>query len=147
MASSTPESAVPAARPRVAVAAVVMRATQVLLVGSHRAGIEGYWGFPGGKLEFGETLFQAAERELLEETGVAAVAREVLTAVDVLVGEAVRPRAHFVLIATLCEYQAGEPVAADDAESAGWFPFDRLDSLPLYPSVSAIVELARQRSS
>ncbi|WP_256388415.1 NUDIX domain-containing protein [Lutimaribacter pacificus] len=42
----------------------------------------GLWGFPGGKIDQGEPLFDAAIRELAEETGVSAEPLRVITALD-----------------------------------------------------------------
>lgn len=133
-------------RPVVAVLAVVIRGDQVLLVQRANSPDAGFWGFPGGKVEFGETLKQATERELLEETGVIAKAQEVLGAVDVLVpasdGEM---QHHFVLIALRCDWQNGEPLAADDALDARWVALDELDkALPLSRDVASIAQRAAQ---
>ncbi len=67
-------------RPRIrVVAAVVMREGRVLLTRRPPGGPLGLlWEFPGGKLEPGETVEQALERELREELGVRITAREVL---------------------------------------------------------------------
>lgn len=61
----------------VAVAALVRNAQdQILLVHSPR----GDWEFPGGQVEEGETLTQALQREILEETGVSASVGALLNA-------------------------------------------------------------------
>ena len=119
-------------RPVPAVVAVVLREDEVLLVRRANPPYVGYWGFPGGKIEAGETIEAAAVRELAEETAVRAEAGRVLTAFDVLDhdgnGRLVR---HFVLIAVLCRWISGEPVAADDALEARWFrPLDLDEALP-----------------
>jgi len=57
-------------RPRVAVGAVVFKGGDVLLVQRGQPPAEGTWAIPGGSVRIGETLPQAAEREILEETGV-----------------------------------------------------------------------------
>lgn len=62
--------------------AVVFRGSDVLLVRRANPPDVGRWGFPGGKIERGETIMRAAERELFEETSVVGKARHVLTAVD-----------------------------------------------------------------
>lgn len=110
------------AGPVAATIAVVARDNTVLLVRRANPPDQGRWGFPGGKIERGETLAQAALRELLEETGVRAQACEVLTALDVFARhDDGALRQHFVLIAVLCRWVGGEPVAADDALDAAWF--------------------------
>jgi len=64
---------------------------------------------------------------LYEETGVRAHAGQVLTALNAYdKDEAGRILQHFVLLAVLCVWQSGEPVAADDAEDAGWFRLQAL---------------------
>jgi 8-oxo-dGTP pyrophosphatase MutT (NUDIX family) len=56
--------------PRVAVGAVVIYEKKVLLVLRGKPPAEGLWAIPGGSVDLGETLQMAAEREVLEETGL-----------------------------------------------------------------------------
>ncbi|MGZ3215133.1 NUDIX hydrolase [Paracoccus sp. T5] len=129
-----------------AVLAVVIRDRQVLLVQRANPPDARLWGFPGGKLEAGETLLDGALRELQEETGVAAVAQRVLTAVDVheRSGDG-RLLRHFVLVAVLCRWQGGEPQAADDALDACWIALQDLDRMgTLSRDVARIARLAAQ---
>ena len=114
-------------RPIPAVIAVVVRGDEVILVRRANPPDAGLWGFPGGKIELGERLDQAAVRELYEETGVVARAVEAFTAVDAV---ELMPNAsvahHYVLVAVLCQWVSGDPVAADDALEARWFDLGTL---------------------
>ena len=57
-------------RPYVGVGVVVFRDQEVLLVKRNKEPNKGQWSIPGGKQMIGETVAEAAQRELLEETGV-----------------------------------------------------------------------------
>ena len=131
-------------RPVVAVLAVVLRGEQVLLVQRANSPDAGLWGFPGGKVEFGEALLDAAARELFEETGVTALPLRVFDAVDAWDRpEGGALRRHFVLVAVLCAWQGGEPVAADDAADARWVALGDLGrTLPLSKDVAAMARRA-----
>ncbi|QDL94933.1 NUDIX domain-containing protein (plasmid) [Paroceanicella profunda] len=136
-------------RPVPAVLAVVLRGADVLLVQRANPPDAGLWGFPGGKIDAGETLHAAALRELREETGVEAAAPRVLTAVDVLEHDATGAlRWHFVLIAVRCTWVSGTPVAADDALDARWVPLESLGQpgLPLSRDVARIAREAAARA-
>lgn len=124
-------------RPVPAVIAVVRRGEAVLLVRRGRPPNAGAWGFPGGKIEFGETLRAAAERETLEETGVRVAACEVLDCLDAIS----EGGWHYVLVAVRCVWRAGEPVAGDDAAEALWVPLDALDGWP--GLIADVARLAR----
>ncbi|WP_163847722.1 NUDIX hydrolase [Pseudooceanicola aestuarii] len=123
-----------------AVLGVVVYREAVLLVRRANPPDAGMWGFPGGKVEHGETLTAAALRELHEETGVSAAALDVFTALDAFDSERDR---HFILIAVLCRWVAGAPVAGDDALDAAWVPLDRIADLPGGVSRD-VARLARQ---
>jgi mutator protein MutT len=97
--------------------AVVPRDGAVVMVRRTRAPASGLWGFPGGHVEWGETVAAAAIRELREETGIVAVAERPLGLLD-----AIGAAHHYVLAVTLCRWQAGDPVAGDDAAAAEWVP-------------------------
>lgn len=125
-----------------AVLAAVVRGGRVLLVRRANAPDAGRWGFPGGRIEAGETIEAAAERELAEETGVAGEARRVFTALDAFERDAAGGlRRHFVLVAVLCRWLSGEPVAADDALEAGWFALDDLEA-PGLDLIGGVQEIA-----
>lgn len=130
--------------PVAAVIAVVLRGDTLILVRRANPPDAGLWGFPGGKIEFGEATEQAAVRELREETGVIAHATETFTALDAMEtaadGTVTR---HFVLIGVLCRWFSGDPVADDDAMEARWFTFDELSSSGIHMSL-AVVEVAEK---
>ena len=131
-------------RPIPAAIAVVIRSNHVLLVKRANPPDKGRWGFPGGKIDFGESVVQAAQRELLEETSICGQAQQVFTAVDVFdqkpTGELCQ---HFLLVAVLCRYLSGEPMGGDDALEAQWFPIDTLNSSELALSHD-VTEVARE---
>ena len=133
-------------RPIAAAIAVVVRGERLLLVRRRHRPDAGRWGFPGGKIEAGETIVAAALRELGEETGVAAEAIEVLTAVDVIRRDGDGTLHHYVLIAVLCRWTRGEGAADDDAEDAAWFDLAALGDVPKSPDVERVAKLALARN-
>jgi 8-oxo-dGTP diphosphatase len=135
-------------RPVAAVLAVTVRDQRVLLVRRANPPDQGKWGFPGGRVELGETVNAAALRELAEETGVTGEALDVLTVLDVIDrDDAGALRFHYVLIAVWCRWTRGEPVAADDALAAAWFTLAELRQPGLVTSAAAeriaVMALAR----
>lgn len=137
----------PVVYPTPAAIAVVVRDGGVLLVRRANPPQTGCWGFPGGKIEVGETIEAAAVRELNEETAVKADACRIITAVDVFGRDGDgRLLQHFVLIAVLCKWVGGEPVAADDALEARWLPLEDLDEagLALHDDVARIARVAAE---
>lgn len=120
-----------------AVLAVVVADDRLLLVRRAKAPDAGRWGFPGGRIEPGETLADATLRELREETGLAARAGAVLDAIDVI-----GPGHHFVLVALLCTEPRGTACAADDALELGWFTPDEIAALPEAARSAGVLALA-----
>ena len=75
-------------------------------------------------------MAQAAVRELFEETEVRAEARCVFNALDAFDnGEDGALRRQFVMVAVLCTWVSGTPIAGDDAMEAAWFPIASLSQL------------------
>jgi ADP-ribose pyrophosphatase YjhB (NUDIX family) len=106
--------------PRVVAGIIVSNAGRVLL---QRRAIEpraGYWTFPGGFLEVGESVEQGARRETLEETGLDVTPSS-------LVGVYTRPQVGIVLVAYAGE-SASDDAVPGDAESSEvrWFALDAI---------------------
>jgi ADP-ribose pyrophosphatase len=117
-------------RPRVAVGAIVFKDHKVLLVRRGNPPAEDMWAIPGGRVEIGETLQKAAEREILEETGVTIRALEPAYTFDVIDQDGRgRIRFHYVIVDLSADYVRGEPRAGDDAAAARWVSSDELISL------------------
>ena len=121
-AENNPSRAVYPNAPRVAVGAIVFNDNKVLLVRRGKPPAEGVWAIPGGSVKLGETLQQAAEREILEETGVTIRAREpAYTFESIQRDDSGAIRFHYVIIDLNADYVDGEPKPDDDALDARWF--------------------------
>lgn len=116
--------------PRVAVGAVVTHLGKVLLVLRGQPPAQHMWAIPGGSVDLGETLQAAAEREIMEETGLRIKAGEVIYTFDAIVrDETGRVQFHYVILDLQAEaLDPTQPLRpADDVNDAGWFSLADLD--------------------
>jgi ADP-ribose pyrophosphatase YjhB (NUDIX family) len=126
--------------PLVGVGAIIIENDRVVLVKRAHPPIQGQWSIPGGVLEVGELVREAAIREAREETGLAVKPGELLGVYDrVLRDPASRVQYHYVLIDFLCRRTAGELFAADDAAEVRWFTREELPDLNLAEDTLEVV--------
>ncbi|MGY0231055.1 NUDIX hydrolase [Longispora urticae] len=98
------------------------------------------FGLPGGTVEPGETMAQAAVREVAEETGLIVTVGDRVSVDDLVYPGGARFRAH-AFVAVRVE---GEPSVPDRVEisSVEWYDLGELPS-PLTPSANAILPRLR----
>lgn len=118
--------------PLVGVGAIIIEGDRVLLVKRAHPPIQGQWSIPGGVLEVGEMVREAAVREAREETGLVVEPGELLGIYDrILRDPEQRVQYHYVLIDFLCRPVGGELLAASDAAEVRWFRREELAPLQL----------------
>jgi ADP-ribose pyrophosphatase len=133
-------------RPMVGVGAIIVDGGRVALVKRGQAPLLGEWSIPGGMLELSETLRQGAEREALEETGLAVRATELLGVFDrVLLDDEKQCQYHYVLIDFLCERISGDLHAAGDAADARWFTVEEISELPLSEDTASVIRMGLEK--
>ena len=112
--------------------AVIIEDARVVLVKRLHPPLQDEWSIPGGVLEVGELVREAAIREAREETGLIVEPGELLGVYDrVLHDLEQRVQYHYVLIDFLCRRVAGELAAASDAAEVRWFTREELPALRL----------------
>jgi ADP-ribose pyrophosphatase YjhB (NUDIX family) len=132
------------ARPIIGVGVVVWHGDRVLLVQRGRPPRQGQWSLPGGAQQLGESLAEAARREVLEETGLTVDLGDVIATVDSIERDPEgRVRYHYTLIDFTAEAHGAELVPGDDAADACWFDLDQIAGLGLWSETLRIIELAR----
>ena len=124
--------------PQVAVGAVVAVEDRLLLVQRAEPPAAGRWSVPGGKVEAGELLAAAVEREVAEETGIAVRCGSFIGWV-----ERIAEGQHFVILDFEAHVVPGgdaAPVAGDDASAARWVPTAELAALDLVDGLAQFLE-------
>lgn len=128
-------------RPEVGVSTAVFRDGRVLLAQRAVGALAGLWSLPGGRVEFGERLEEAALRELQEEVAVEAEIVDFAGIVEVM------PRKegaqfHFLVVAFAAHWVSGEPQTGPEAADIRWADPMTLDGLPVTDDLHRIVALA-----
>ncbi|MGP0020562.1 MAG: NUDIX hydrolase [Candidatus Sulfotelmatobacter sp.] len=130
--------------PLVGVGAVIIENSiehsRVLLVKRAHPPLQAQWSIPGGVLEVGELVREAAIREAREETGLLVDPADLLGVYDrVLRNPEQRVQYHYVLIDFLCRKVGGELAAASDAAEVRWFTREELPSLSLAEDTEDVI--------
>ena len=136
-------------RPYVGVGVVVFRGEEVLLAQRGKKPRLHSWSIPGGAQELGETIEDAAHREILEETGLEI---QILGLVEVVNSinrdEEKRVQFHYTLIDFVAEWKSGNLVPGDDAADARWVPIKEIGDYKLRPlTYEVILEADKLRKS
>ena len=119
----------------VGVGVVVRNDDRMLLIKRGKNPGKGLWAVPGGKIRFGETLREAAAREVSEETGLDVEIGGVIWA-----GEVMDDERHMVLVDFEGTVVGGRLAAGDDADDAQWVSLDEMDAYPLTPTMYDLIE-------
>jgi ADP-ribose pyrophosphatase YjhB (NUDIX family) len=130
--------------PLVGVGAVVVRDGRVLLVRRAKPPRRGEWSLPGGLQKLGETVLEAARREVMEETGVAIRPLAVIDVVDLIERDRYdqRVRYHYTLIDVATAWVSGEAAAAGDAAAVLWAEQTEVRQLVAWSETVRIIECA-----
>lgn len=109
-----------APRPLIGIGVMIENSKGELLLGLRKgAHGAGQWCFPGGHLEFSETIFETAAREVKEETGLEVGTMSLISVVDetpALLGR----QSHYVTIGVKAAFVGGEPRIMEPEKCGGW---------------------------
>jgi ADP-ribose pyrophosphatase YjhB (NUDIX family) len=135
-------------RPILAVSAAIIRDGRVLVVCRARGPALGVWTMPGGVVEAGETLTEALQREIVEETQLTVEPVALAGHREVVVRDADgRVERHFVILCFATRWIAGEPVLNEELSEARWILPAELPSLRTTEGLADIVAAAFARLS
>ncbi|MFX0031943.1 MAG: NUDIX hydrolase [Promethearchaeota archaeon] len=133
-------------RPHLGVGILLIRDNKLLLVKRKYNPDAGYWSIPGGHIELGEKVIDAAEREGFEETGFKVKVTQLAGIIDKIMHDKQgQIEYHYVLINYFVEQVEGDhnqqPIPDSDALEAKFVNFDELKS---YKLTESLIELLKQ---
>jgi len=134
-------------QPIVGVGALIVHDGRIVLV---RRGVDpgkGRWSIPGGAVNLGEKVREAAVREAEEECGLnieIAVERPMDVVDSIRKDEKGRLRYHYVLLQFLARPQGGKLKASSDVLDAKWVPLEEVETYELTKSFRSFFKKHRQ---
>jgi 8-oxo-dGTP diphosphatase len=129
-------------RPQLAVSGAIFRDGKVLLVRRSRSPGKGFYSFPGGRVEFGESLHTALHREVDEETGLRIEILGLAGWREVLPGTG--GGGHYLIMSFAARWIAREPVLNDEHDDSRWIDPDALGDLRLTGGLLEVIAAARR---
>jgi 8-oxo-dGTP diphosphatase len=123
--------------PRVGVSCLIHLNDGLVLIKRSKPPYQGLWSFPGGRVEFGETLQEAAKREVLEETGLSVSIISQIKTIDII-----EPDFHYVLHVFEAQAENGILKAESDACNAAVFQVSDLKQEAVTPQVWEIIKMS-----
>jgi len=131
--------------PVVGVGAVIVREGRALIIRRGHEPRKGEWSLPGGRVELGERLADAVQREVAEETGLLVTVGPIVETFDRVHRDAEgRVRFHFVIVDYLCAAPSGDAVAGSDAEAVAWVTDQELDAFGVNAHAAAVIRKGLQ---
>ncbi|MEM1526068.1 MAG: NUDIX hydrolase [Ignisphaera sp.] len=111
-----------------AVGAILVSDGRILLIKRGSQPGKGLWSIPGGAMEVGESIFDAARRELYEETGIDAKPLGVISVVNLIVRDKeFKPKYHYVILGVLFDEESvlGSLKPGGDALDISFLPLEQ----------------------
>lgn len=130
-------------RPILAVSTAVIRGDRILLAQRANPPGRGLYSLPGGLVEIGETLAEAAARELMEEVAVVAEPIGLCGARDIIMRDAAgQVERHFVVVSYAALWISGEGERSPEASDVSWIGLDALDHLATTEGLGEVARAA-----
>lgn len=143
MAAATNPRAYPD-RPHIGVGVAVWKAGKVLLIRRAKPPRAGEWSLPGGRQKLGETVREAAAREVREEAGLEIAVGALVDVIDSVTRDgAGAVEYHYTLVDFTADWVSGEAVAGTDAAEAVWADPGDLARFGLWQETLRVIGLCR----
>jgi ADP-ribose pyrophosphatase YjhB (NUDIX family) len=133
-------SPVPPSHPQLAVSAAIFRDGKILLVRRARSPGKGFYSLPGGRVEFGESLHTALQREVDEETGLRIEIIGLAGWREVLPGTS--GDGHYLIMSFAARWIGNEPVLNDEHDDFKWLAPDALSDLKVTGGLEEVIQAA-----
>jgi 8-oxo-dGTP diphosphatase len=133
-------------RPLVGVGAIMFDGDRILMAQRGKEPLKGWWSLPGGALETGESLREAVQREVREETGLEIEPVDVFEIFERILRDSEgKPEYHYVLIDYVCRITGGDLRAGDDVCRVEWVRRRDLAALEITEGTLGVIEKAFQK--
>ncbi len=128
--------------PQLAVSAAIFRNDNILLVRRARSPAKGFYSLPGGRVEFGETLHAALNREVDEETALKIEIVGLAGWREVVPGTP--GGGHYLIVSFAARWVSGEVVLNDELDDFKWLAPDAIGDLKLTGGLPEVIEQAQR---
>jgi 8-oxo-dGTP diphosphatase len=128
--------------PQLAVSAAIFRNDNILLVRRARSPAKGFYSLPGGRVEFGETLHAALNREVDEETALKIEIAGLAGWREVVPGTS--GGGHYLIMSFAARWVSGEVVLNDELDDFKWLAPDSIGDLKLTGGLPEVIEQAQR---